>query len=220
MFWPKELYERERETKKVLQKSEEDLYDFQGKKLRGIIRDAKHGTPPGSITLTASQATKAQRLRTIEDGDKACREGQLDDTWKAIASTMSVSVKQGEQVDDGCEERFLLHQSKKPRVQLKGEDDSVDWDDILAPKVSKGQGQGGADSSSGESSRSLKVKKRKKEKARLQKLGKKPQGKHAKGKAALSPAKKQSTGGGGSAASCGSEKKKFSPPYNFASSST
>ena len=91
VFWPTEVYE-EREKKRLLN-DEQDLYNFMGRKLKGIVRDAVHGSPPGTITFTYVQITQALRSREVERGDQACRQGRLDDTWKAMTSAVSVSSK-------------------------------------------------------------------------------------------------------------------------------
>ena len=43
VFWPREVFEKIEQ--RDLKKEEEDIYTHLGKKLKGIIRDAKHGTP-------------------------------------------------------------------------------------------------------------------------------------------------------------------------------
>ena len=42
--------------------------------------------------------------------------------------------------------RFAVHQVKKQKVSFGGDDDSVDWDELLMPKVSKGQGDASSSS--------------------------------------------------------------------------
>lgn len=70
-------------------KEEADTYTYMGKKMRGIIRDAKHGSPPGSTTLTSAQTTTAQRRLTVENAEQACRQGQMNESWKPVSSCMS-----------------------------------------------------------------------------------------------------------------------------------
>ena len=129
-----------------------------GRKLKGIIRDAVHGSPSGTITFTNFQTSKALRSREVETGDQACRQGQFDDTWKVMTSAMSVSSKKLDAVKQGAAERFAVHQIQEQKVSFGGDDDSVDWDDLLMPQVSKSQG----DASSSSSSSMAKVKKSRK----------------------------------------------------------
>ena len=102
---------------------EKDFYNFMGRKLKSIIRDAVHGSPPGTITFTHVQTSKVLRSWEVESGDQACRQGQLDDTWKVMTSATSVSSKKLDAVKQGAEERFAVHQVKKQKVSFGGDDD-------------------------------------------------------------------------------------------------
>ena len=164
VFWPKDVYERI--EKKDLLKDEEDVYTYKGKKMKGIIRDAKHGTPPRTISISTAQATTVQRTFEVDRGDQACRTGQMDETWDAVTKKMGVTSKQATAVEMGADDRFIIQANKKAKIDVGGanSDDSVDWADILNPMVSKAQDGATSESTSDSSASKAKGKKKRKKK--------------------------------------------------------
>ena len=188
VFWPKDIFESI--EKQDLPKHAETTYTYGGKKLKGIIRDARFGTPPGTISLSTAESKKVQRVREIENNDRACREGQIDDTWAAASDLMAVGVKRKQPAEEGGEASIGFVQKKKSKADLGNSDDSCDWADVLQAKFPTGDDS----PSSGSSDASKKKKsKMKKTSSAIKETTTKTPRKVAKSTASTPPKKSQSS---------------------------
>ena len=124
-----------------------DKYTWKGKKLIGVIRDLDEGRPRGSITLTANEVLRAQRVRVVEESRNVGRKGQMDDTWKQVQKDMDVAV---ERRNDGNGLQVARKNAKMSNAnEINGDgDDGCDRDSVLFDHGMAKVGSADADTSS------------------------------------------------------------------------
>ena len=59
----------------------------------GMVRDIKHGQPPGTTTLSSVHSQKVVKIKEVETSSRAIRKGQLEDTFNAARDSLQVGVK-------------------------------------------------------------------------------------------------------------------------------
>lgn len=134
VFWPKKLYEDKTQLK--LQKKDQVKYNYHGKQLIGIIRDASHGAPTGSITLKGTETSKIAKTMEISSSDTTLRAGEADDAFnRALGSLSSTTIKETSVMDDEGNETTILKVAKRSSKELEAHpsDESGDWTRMVRP---------------------------------------------------------------------------------------
>jgi hypothetical protein len=153
----KEIYEAKGAK---LAKSDEEVYIMDGKRMRGIYRDSSYGVPMGCVEVFKKTAKTIQRVRTLEDSEKAVRgKAQLDETWRAAISASELNFKKAKTADDADEKVKL---STKKAKDCGNSDSSCDWQDIVKPTFVAGSESDSSNSSDAEKKKKEKTKKKKK----------------------------------------------------------
>ena len=116
MWWPQKLWDNAFPDQKC---KKNELEKLKGQKGPGVIRDKRHGEPPGTVTLSNNNTQATHKTTDLAVSWTAADDDDLDDIVNYIngASMPSASTMKAKADPNDCDGFKLSHaKGQKPQV--------------------------------------------------------------------------------------------------------